>query len=171
MIILDVNLHNRFKQDFLGARRGAQNFNSEKFFRTSFVHVPSSRRRRNFYLLDLRDFFSNICHLSSEILRYLSSPPRHVSEFPEPRNYNIPSCSPRPFITPTVLALYTVNSSIYSHCVFQVGPAVCNNEWMNNKCIDFSLNIILQFNWDAINNMRIQTSIRSPFVLMNSLHE
>ena len=49
MIILDINLHDRYQQDFLGAREWAQNF---KIFCER--HVPLSRRRRNLYLLSVK---------------------------------------------------------------------------------------------------------------------
>ena len=52
MIILDIYLPNRYEQIFLVQGKGSK---FKNFLRTSFVHIPLSRRRRNLYVLDLRD--------------------------------------------------------------------------------------------------------------------
>ena len=43
-MILDINLHNRYEQDFSGPGEGLI---IQNFLRTSFVHVSLSRRRNN----------------------------------------------------------------------------------------------------------------------------
>ena len=66
MIILDINLHNP-EQDFLHGKE----LRISICLRTSFILVPLSRRRRNLYLLDLRDdrsVRSALFHLQSFFL-------------------------------------------------------------------------------------------------------
>ena len=50
--ILDINLHNRYEQEFFRCGEGLK---LQNFLRTSFVHVLLSCRRRNIHLLNLRD--------------------------------------------------------------------------------------------------------------------